>query len=49
MQLLDTDPSRDAATEADDVCIHLLHMLGVPPEVARKYAYAALPAHDFTP
>lgn len=49
LQLLDADPSRDAATEADDLCLHLLHMLGVPLEIAREHAYAALPAHDFTP
>lgn len=46
LQMLDADPTRNAAEEADDLCLHLLRMLGVPVETAREHAHSDLPDHD---
>lgn len=46
LQLLDADPELDAAEVADDLCLHLLCMLGVPADAAREHALAPLPEHE---
>ncbi|MBM9504380.1 TetR/AcrR family transcriptional regulator [Actinacidiphila acididurans] len=46
LQMLEADPQLDAAEVADDLCLHLLVMLGVPADVARRHAHEPLPEHD---
>jgi len=46
LQMLDVNPHLDAPAIADDLCLHLLQMLGVPRETAREHALAPLPHHD---
>ncbi|MFJ8935747.1 TetR/AcrR family transcriptional regulator [Streptomyces sp. NPDC102365] len=45
LQMLDADPRLDNGEVADELCLRLLQMLGVPVDVATACAHAPLPEH----
>lgn len=47
LQMLDADPQLDAGEVADELCVHLLLMLGVPLDVATARARIPLPEHEW--